>query len=124
MNYDTADTLFDVIAQQMQKALSGDISDQELESAISFSLGRHQMSAQTVSQISSFYTNRYFADDCIKDYAKVPDMIRRVTKDKIIATAKKFIDANTWVLAGVSSGEREELMQLSDKLNVLFTEKE
>lgn len=124
VNYDTADTLFDVIAQQMQKVLSGDITDQELENAISFSLGRYQMSAQTVSQISSFYTNRYFADDCIKDYAKVPDMIRRVTKDKIITTAKKFTEANTWVLAGVSRGEREELMQLSDKLKVLFTEKE
>lgn len=124
VNYETADELFNVIADQMKRVLSGDITDQELEGAMTFSLGRYQMSAQTVSQISSFYVGRYFSDDHIKDYAKVPDMIRRVTKDKIVATANKFIQANTWVLAGVSKGDRDELAHLSGKLRVLFENKE
>lgn len=78
------------------------------------------MGAQTVSQISGFYTNRYFADDFIKDYAKVPDLIRRVTREKIMATTQSFVDANTWVLAAVSSGDRDEIVELGDKLTGLF----
>ena len=82
------------------------------------------MGAQTVSQISGFYTNRYFADDFIKDYDKVPDFMRRVTREKIIAVAKEFIEANTWVLAAVSSGDKDELVALNEKLVPLFPTEE
>jgi hypothetical protein len=38
----------------------------------------------------------------------------------MIKTAREFIEYNTWVLAGVSSGERSEVVELSDKLASLF----
>lgn len=120
VNYDAAGVLFDVIADQVKAVLDGKIKDEELDSAKSFSLGRYQMGAQTVSQISSFYVHRYFVDDCIKDYTKVPELIRRVTKDTIVTTAQKFIDANTWVLGGVSKGDKSELIALNEKLETLF----
>lgn len=120
VNHDTAPELFNIIAKEIKAVLDGKLTDKEIEAAKSFGLGRYQMGAQTVSQISGFYTNRYFADDFIKDYDKVPDMIRRVTREKIMATAQSFIDANTWVLAAVSSGERQELVELNDKLTGLF----
>lgn len=120
VNHDTAPELFDIIARELKEVLDGNLTDKEIEAAKSFGLGRYQMGAQTVSQISDFYTNRYFADDFIKDYDKIPDLIRKVTREKIMATAKSFIDANTWVLAAVSSGERQELVELSDKIAGLF----
>lgn len=120
VNHDTAPELFDIIARELKEVLDGNLTDKEIEAAKSFGLGRYQMGAQTVSQISDFYTNRYFADDFIKDYNKIPDLIRKVTREKIMATAKSFIDANTWVLAAVSSGERQELVELSDKIAGLF----
>lgn len=120
VNHDTAEQLFDIITKEIGAVLDGKLTDKEIEAAKSFGLGRYQMGAQTVSQISGFYTNRYFADDCIKDYSKVPDMIRKVTREKIMAVAKEFIDANTWVLAAVSSGDKEEVVELSDKLQQLF----
>jgi len=38
----------------------------------------------------------------------------------MVETAKQFIDANTWVLAAVSNGDREEVVELSDQLAKLF----
>ena len=123
VNHDTAPELFDIIAKEIQAVLDGKLTDQEIDAAKSFGLGRYQMGAQTVSQISGFYTNRYFADDFIKDYDKVPDLIRRVTREKIVATTQSFVDANTWVLAAVSSGDTEEIVHLSEKITPLFKEK-
>lgn len=120
VNHDTAPALFEIIARELKAVLDGKLTDEEIEAAKSFGLGRYQMGAQTVSQITGFYTNRYFADDCIKDYDKVPDMIRKVTREKIVSVAQEFINANTWVLAAVSSGDKEELIALNDKLVHLF----
>ena len=120
VNHDTAGQLFDIIAREMKVVLDGKLTDEEIESAKSFGLGRYQMGAQTVSQISGFYTNRYFADDFIKDYEKVPDMMRKVTREKIMSVAQEFINSNTWVLAAVSSGDRDELLELNDKIVKLF----
>lgn len=120
VNHDAAPALFDIVAREIKAVLDGKITDDEIEAAQSFALGRYQMGAQTVSQISGFYTGRYFADDFIKDYNKIPDMIRSVSREKIVATAQNFVDANVWVLAAVSSGERQELIDLNDKLVGLF----
>lgn len=122
VNHDTAPQLFDIMVREIKAVLDGKLTDAEIEAAKSFGLGRHQMGAQTVSQISGFYTNRYFADDFIKDYDKVPDFMRRVTREKIVSVAKEFVETNTWVLAAVSSGDREEIVELSDKLVKIFPE--
>lgn len=120
VNHETAPQLFEIIAKEIKAVLDGKLTDQEIEAAKSFGLGRYQMGAQTVSQITDFYTNRYFADDFIKDYSKVPDLIRKVTREKIMATAQAFVDANTWVLAAVSSGDRQEIIDLGEKVSDLF----
>lgn len=123
VNHDTAPQLFEIIAREFKAVLDGKITDEEIEAAKSFSLGRYQMGAQTVSQISGFYTNRYFADDFVKDYNKVPDSIRKVTREKIIATAQSFIDANTWVIAAVSNADKAEVVEFSKALEPLFEKK-
>lgn len=120
VNLDTADALFDIIVREMKHVMDGKISEAELEAAKSYALGRYQMGAQTVAQISNFYTGRYFADGVVKDYEKVPESIRKTTRDCIIDTAREFITSDAWVLAGVSSGEKEELVTLNDKLASLF----
>ncbi len=120
VNHETAGDLFDIITREIRCVLDGKISQDEIEAAKSFALGRYQMGAQTVSQISSFYTGRYFADDFIKNYDVVPDMIQNVSLSRMLDTAREFIDANTWVLAAVSSGERQEIVELNDKIATLF----
>lgn len=120
VNLDTAEGLFDIIVREVKHVMDGKITEEELEAAKSYALGRYQMGAQTVAQISNFYTNRYFADGVVKDYNKVPESIRKTTRECMIDTAHEFIVSDAWVLAGVSSGEKEELVALNDKLATLF----
>lgn len=120
VNLETSAALFDIIVREVKAVLDGKITEDELEAAKSYALGRYQMGAQTVAQISNFYTNRYFADGVVKDYEKVPDSIRKTTRDRMISTARDFITHDAWVLAGVSSGEKEDIVALNDKLASLF----
>jgi predicted Zn-dependent peptidase len=120
VNHDTAGKLFDIIVREVKCVLNGEITEKELEAAKSYALGRHQMGAQTVSQISNFYTNRYFADGIVKDYEKVPDAINATNRELMQATAQSFIAHGTWVLAGVSSQDKEEIVKLADKFEALF----
>jgi predicted Zn-dependent peptidase len=120
VNHEAAGELFDIIVREIGNVLDGKISEEEVNAAKSFALGRYQMGAQTVSQVSGFYTGRYFADDFIKDYDRVPEMIKNVTLKRMVDTARSFIDEDKWVLAAVSSGERQELVDLNEKVAILF----
>jgi predicted Zn-dependent peptidase len=120
VNLDTAEDLFDIIVRELRRVLGGTITPEDIENAKSYALGRYQMGAQTVAQISNFYTGRYFADDVVKDYNKVPAAILGVTDKQIVETAREFFQENTWVLAGVSCGEKELLLKLQEKLEALF----
>jgi predicted Zn-dependent peptidase len=120
VNHETADELFDIIVREVSAVCDGKVTQNELDAAKSYALGRYQMGAQTVSQISGFYTNRYFADGIVKDYEKVPAAINAVTCEQMIKTAQEFMDANTWVLAAVSREEKDEIVGLSEKLKTIF----
>lgn len=120
VNLDTADALFDIIVREMKSVLDGNITEDDLQTAKLYALGRYQMGAQTVSQITNFYTHRYFADDIVKNYDNVPAEIQKTTRECVIETAREFIASNTWVLAGVTSGDKSELVALHDKIEKLF----
>ena len=120
VNLETAEDLFDIIVRELKRILSGTISAEDIENAKSYALGRYQRGALTAAQISNFYTGRYFSDDTVKEYDKVPAAILGVTAEQIVETAREFFAANTWVLAGVSSGEKELLLKLQDKVVALF----
>ena len=120
VNHEAAAELFDIITREIGHVLDGKIKEEEVDAAKSFALGRYQMGAQTVSQISGFYTGRYFADGFIKNYDRVPDMIKNVTLKRMVDTARSFINEDIWILAAVSSGERQELIDLNDKVATLF----
>ncbi len=120
VNRDKASALFDIIVKEIKMVGEGRITDKELEAAKSYALGRHQMGAQTVSQISNFYSGRYFSDDAVREYDRAPEEIRGISLERMIATAREFIAHNAWALAGVSSGEKDELLLLHNKLETLF----
>ncbi len=120
VNLDTADKLFDIIVRQMKIVQDGGISEDELEAAKSYALGRYQMGAQTVAQISGYYSGKYFDEDAIRDYEASPEAIKNITLERMIATAREFMAHNAWALAGVSSGEKADLERLNAKLETLF----
>lgn len=120
VNHDTAGQLFDIIHQQISAVLQGDITEDELKAAKSYALGRYQMGAQTVAQINGFYTGRYFYDEYVRDYKHVPRDIEKTTRECMVETARKFINANTWILAAVGSGEHEPIADLAKRLEPLY----
>ena len=120
VNRDTADEVFQIIARELACVLDKTITTEELVATKSFFMGRHQMGAQTVSQISNFYIGRYFSDGYVRDYSAVPKQIERVTVNKIIDVARHFFEADTWVLAGVSNGEKQEIVDYAGRLESLF----
>lgn len=120
VNLETAHGLFDIIVRELEAVLGGKITEAEIDAAKSYALGRHQMGAQTVAQISNFYTTRYFADGVVKEYDKVPESIMNTSRDLMINTAREFFGNRISVLAGVSSGERKDIVELNDKLATLF----
>lgn len=124
VNRDTAGELFKIIVRELRAVLDDKLTDEEIETAKSYATGRYQMGAQTVSQISNFYTYRYFADDKVRDYDAVPRMISEVTKERIHKTVCEFIREGVWVLAGVSSGDKAELVEHNDVLTQLFSPEE
>jgi zinc protease len=120
VNHDTAKELFVLMREELKKVLDGDITEAELEAAKSYALGRHQMGAQTVAQISGFYTGKYFTDGSIKNYDDVPDRIRKITCQRMVDVAREFVEANTWAFAAVSSGEKSEVIEYNECIKELF----
>ncbi len=120
LNHDSAQDVFDIIGRELSCILDKSITEQELESTKSFALGRYQMGAQTVSQISNFYIGRYFSDEFVRDYGAMPLEISKLTVNDMISVAGRFFEEDLWVLAGVSSGDRQEIIDLSDRLQFLF----
>ncbi|NCU39108.1 insulinase family protein [Candidatus Saccharibacteria bacterium] len=120
VNLETSEKLFDIIVKEVDGVNDGRITQEELEAAKSYALGRHQMGAQTVAQISNFYAGRYFSDDVVRDYDQAPEAIKGITLERMIATAREFIAHNAWAFAGVSCGTKEELVKLNDKLATIF----
>lgn len=102
-----APALFDIIVKELSDVFSGSISEDDLATAKQYSLGRFQRSGQTVSGTAAGYSGRYFFDDHIDDYYKIPERIEAVTKQGIIDIAQSMFADRTWGMGCLgSSGEK------------------
>lgn len=122
VNLDTIEPLFDIIVREVKAVLAGDVSDEEIEQAKQYGIGRHQMGAQTVGQINRWYADRYFFDGHIENYEHRPVALNAVTKRRMVETAREFIASNCWLLGGVGSGDKALMDRLQAKLKTLFEE--
>ena len=93
-----AQALFKIVVDELGKVLRGEVDEQEVEAAKLYALGRFQRSAQTVGGTAGGYTGRYFFDGIIDDYFRVPERIRAVNKERMVAAAKAMFADNVWAL--------------------------
>lgn len=119
-NIDTVDQLIDIMVEEIEAVLAGNLDDAEIEAAKSYGLGRHQMGAQTVGRINSWYAGRYFFDGKIEDFMAQPDIINAVTKEQIIDSARQFFSTNCWTLGAYGNSDIAFVRELSNKLEPLF----
>ena len=115
---DAAADLFELIQKELTKVLAGDIKPEEIEAAKSYALGRYQMGAQTVGQISDYYSEGYFLSDDIEDYEHMPDSIRSVDKQAIVDLAREFASSGVHGFVAVGSCEKQLILDLAEYLRV------
>lgn len=120
VNLETVEPLFDIIVKQVGEVLSGRITDEEVENAKQYALGKHQMGAQTVGQINSWYGSRYFFDEHVDDFDQRPIAIKSITKEAMVEVAREFIKPGKWGLGGVGSNKLDLMNRLNDKVAALF----
>ncbi len=120
VNHETATELFDIIYEQISRVLEGKINPNDLDMAKSYMLGRYQMNAQTVYQVLGYYTNRFFMFDKVRNYDDIPTWIDRVTMGDMVDIARKFIDADTWALTMVGSGNHANASELAQIIEPLY----
>lgn len=116
VNAENAASLFKLIRREIQKVLNGDIKDEDLEAAKSYAIGRYQMGAQTVNQISDYYADGYFTNGTLEPYDRMPNLIRSISKTTIVNLAQEFITSDICGLAAVSSVEKTLINELDAKL--------
>lgn len=120
LDVDNAKELFSLISREVRAVIKGEITDEEVEAARQYTLGRHQMGAQTAGQIARWYADRYFFDGRINDYELEPAAIQAVTRDRIVETAREFISADCWLLGGIGNIEKAFVDELHGTLAPLF----
>lgn len=116
VNEDSAEELFDLIQHEMVKTLNGDIEESEIDAAKSYALGRYQMWAQTVNQISDYYAVSYFSTGEINHYDQIPAIIKKIDKATIVELAREFAGSNIHAFVVVGSCEKALVSTLETRL--------
>ncbi len=116
VNAENAEKLFTLIHKELSRVLNGEISDEDLANAKSYATGRYQIGAQTVGQISDYYSDGYFANGTIEKYTKMPSLVKNITKSEIVSLAQEFLNSPINTLAAVSSVEKALIVELAKQL--------
>ena len=116
VSVEDSENLFDLICSELSKILSGKITEREIEAAHAYTLGRYQMGAQTVSQISDYYAESYFMTSEIDNYDRAQQIIESIKKEEIVDLAREYVTSGINALVAVSSCEKAILTNLSEKL--------
>ncbi len=116
VNIENADKLFTLIQTELMKALNGEITEKDFESAKAFALGRFQMGAQTVGQIADYYADGYFTNETVQKYDNVPNLIKGIDRRRMIELAREFAGSGIKAFATVSSVEKAVISELETHL--------
>jgi len=110
-----APALFDIIVRELARVRAGDITDEDLESAKQYWMGRHQRSGQTVAGVMAGYTGRYYFDGIVNDYNGIPERIKAVSRRTIVEATERMFSDGIGGLAVLGGGSRSR--ELADRLN-------
>lgn len=115
-----ANKLFAIITRELQRVFESRLSNEDILAAKQYSLGRYQRSGQTVGGTAGGYAGRYFFDEAIEDYYKIPQRIEAVTKEGIVAIAQDMFKDNIWGIGCLGSSGEEFVANLYRDAEVLW----
>lgn len=93
-----AHALFELIVDEVQLVFKGGLAADDIEEAKQYLLGRYQRSAQTVGGTAGGYAGRYFFDEEIDDFYKVPERIKAITPEQVQDISKALFEEKIWGL--------------------------
>ncbi|HVX57228.1 MAG TPA: hypothetical protein VHA37_05845, partial [Candidatus Saccharimonadales bacterium] len=91
-----ARALLKITVDELRKVLAGDLDDIEIDATKQYALGRFQRSAQTVGGTAAGYVGRYFFDEEIENYYRIPERIKAVTRQRIVDVARAMFADGVW----------------------------
>ncbi|MEO7364342.1 MAG: insulinase family protein, partial [Candidatus Saccharimonadales bacterium] len=115
-----AQALLHIIVDEITKVIRGDIKGSEIAATKQYALGRFQRSGQTVGGTSSGYSGRYFFDEVVEDYYRIPERIKAVTKTQIIDIAGEMFAENLWGVGVLGNCGEAFAEQLREQLAPLW----
>lgn len=116
--------LFDIVTEQLNNLFRGELAETDIVAAQAYSIGRYQRSAQTVASTANGYTGRYFFDEYIDDYYKIPARIRAVTKQSIVDVTRAMFADGIGGLGIYGKCTPDLATQLSDQISSLWKQGE
>lgn len=118
VNLESAEELFGLINHELTSLAKGELNDAEIEAARAYNLGRYQIGAQTVSQLSDYYAESYLISGEVDDYNHADMLINSIKKDDIIKLVTEYLESNVSALVAVGSCEKAIITSLSEKLKI------
>ncbi len=116
-----APALFRIIENELQAVFEGNIIDQDVVSAKQYALGRYQRSGQTVGGTVGGYSSRYFFDEEVEDYYKIPERIEAVTKERIIEITRALFSENISGMGALGNCGEEFVRDLHEQIKPLWS---
>lgn len=115
-----APALFDIVIEQLGNIFRGELAEADIAAAQAYAIGRYQRSAQTVASTAQGYTNRYFFDEYVDDYYKIPERIKAVNKQAIVDVTRAMFSDGVGGLGVYGKYTPELAAELNEQLSVLW----
>jgi predicted Zn-dependent peptidase len=112
--------LFDIIETELQLVFEAQVADRDVTSAKQYALGRYQRSGQTVGGTAGGYSGRYFFDETIEDYYKIPERIEAVTKERIVEVSQNMFAENVYGMGALGSCGEDFAKELQKQIQPLW----
>jgi zinc protease len=106
---ESSNTALDEIIRQVERIRKEQVSDQELSDAKSYLTGSFPRRLDTNRKIGDFLALVEFYNLGLDYAAKYPDYINAVTKDDVLRAAKKYLNAEHYVLVVVANQKKAML---------------
>ncbi len=112
--------LFDIVVKELKAVFAGKLKEEDLTAAKQYALGRFQRSGQTVGGTAAGYSYRYFFDDSIDDYYKVPERIKAVSRNRIVSVFNELFAEDIWGIGMLGNAGEDFAAEMAERVRPLW----
>lgn len=115
-----APAIFEIIASELKGIMRGKLDEDDIQAAKQYSIGRFQRGGQTVSGIANGYSYRYFFDERVDNYYKIPSRIKAVTRDRILGVTQSMFTDQIWGIGFLGHSDPGLMSDLQKQIQTLW----